>query len=499
MNEADRDTTPRRRGRTFLLVAGAAAIAAAATAALLVNIFERKQEAKNPFFRVVELDENTVDPEVWGKNFPFQYDGYKRTVDQQRTRFGGSEAVPRTPTAADPRSVVAQSRLEEDPRLRTFWAGYAFSHDFNEERGHAFMLLDQRLTGRQRVVQQPGACVHCHASMVKLYRDLGQGDLRRGFDAVNAMKYAEVTQQVEHPVACIDCHEPSTMALRVTRPAFMEGIRAAKAAQGIADYDVNRDATRLEMRAFVCGQCHVEYYFKGKEKTLTYPWYDGLQADQILGYYDREGFADWTHANSGARTLKAQHPEFEMWNQGTHARAGVTCPDCHMPFRRTGGFKVSDHQVRSPLLMVAASCQTCHKASEEELLGRAHVIQEKTFAMRNRAMDAVVALIGDLEKAQHGGTAEETLTLARGYQRRAQFLLDFIEAENSMGFHADQEAMRILGLSLEAARMGQVALRDPAAVPALPVIPPAPATAGAAPSPPPEPAASGVPGGSPAG
>ena len=101
----------------FAAVAVLAAAVAIGVIALLVNIFERKQEARNPFYRVVELNDETEDPAVWGKNFPMQYDGYLRTVDQVRTRYGGSEAVPRTPTAADPRSVVAQSRLEEDPRL----------------------------------------------------------------------------------------------------------------------------------------------------------------------------------------------------------------------------------------------------------------------------------------------------------------------------------------------------------------------------------------------
>ena len=458
----DEERSP-RRPRTLLVATVAAALAAIVTGALLINIFERKQEARNTFFRVVDLTDRTDDPALWGKNFPYQYDAWRRTVDQRRTRFGGSEALPRTPTEVDPRTVVAQSRLEEDPRLRTFWAGYAFSHDFNEERGHAYMLLDQRLTGRQRVVQQPGACVHCHASMVTLYDRLGGGDPVRGFAAVNAMKYQQVTQQVKHPVACIDCHDPATMALRVTRPAFVAGLRALKAGQGIEDYDANRDATRQEMRAFVCGQCHVEYYFRGEEKTLTYPWRDGIRADQIYAYYQREGFADWTHASSGARTLKAQHPEFEMWNQGTHARAGVTCPDCHMPYQRVGAFKVSDHQVRSPLLMIQAACQTCHKASEGELLARAEAIQENTFGMRDRAMDAVVALIGDLEAAASSGRDEPALAPARELHRRAQFYLDFIEAENSMGFHADQEAMRILALALDSARLGQLALRDPAA------------------------------------
>jgi formate-dependent nitrite reductase cytochrome c552 subunit len=121
--------TDKRALRLVVITAVVTAVVAVATLALLINIFERKQEARNPFYRVVELTDETVDPEIWGKNFPMQYDAYKRTVDQKRTRYGGSEAVPRTPTDADPRSIVAQSRLEDDPRLKTMWAGYAFSRD----------------------------------------------------------------------------------------------------------------------------------------------------------------------------------------------------------------------------------------------------------------------------------------------------------------------------------------------------------------------------------
>jgi nitrite reductase (cytochrome c-552) len=436
-----------------------AAVAVIAVAALLVNIFQRQQEARNPFYRVVELDDSTTDPAVWGKNFPLQYDGYRRTVDQVRTRYGGSEAIPRTPTQADPRSVVAQSRLEEDPRLKTMWAGYAFARDFREERGHAYMLDDQTFTDRQVAAQQPGTCMHCHASVYGPYRTLGNGDLMKGFEAMNRMKYQEARTLVTHPVACIDCHDPGTMQLRVTRPGFLEGIRVAKAAQGHPDYDVNRDATRQEMRAFVCGQCHVEYYFKGAEKRLTYPWNKGLRADDILSYYEENGFKDWTHAESGAPALKAQHPEFEMWNQGIHARSGVACADCHMPYERVGAMKISDHHVRSPLLNINRACQTCHHWPEDELRARVHTIQDRTFQVRNVAMDALVALIGDIRQARERGASDADLEAPRRHQRRAQFLLDFIEAENSMGFHADQEAMRVLALSLDDTRKGQVAVR----------------------------------------
>ena len=147
----------------FGLAVGIAALVAIGGLALLVNIMEHKQEAKNPFFRVVELTDDTEDPAIWGKNFPLQYDAYLKTVDQVRTKFGGSDAMPRTPTKADPRSIVAQSKIEEDPRLKKMWAGYAFAIDFREERGHAFMLDDQTFTERQ-TKPQPGTCMNCHAS-----------------------------------------------------------------------------------------------------------------------------------------------------------------------------------------------------------------------------------------------------------------------------------------------------------------------------------------------
>jgi len=436
-----------------------AALVSAGVVALLVNIIQRKQEARNPFYRVVELDDRTVDPAIWGKNFPMQYDGYLRTVDQERTRYGGSEAMPRTPSATDPRAVVSQSRLEEDPRLVTMWAGYAFSKDFREERGHAHMLEDQTFTERQSVAKQPGACLQCHASVYVAYKDLGEGDLELGFNRMNPMPYAEARSRVQHPIACIDCHDPGTMALRVTRPGFINGIRAARAAQGVPDYDVNKMATRQEMRSFVCGQCHVEYYFDGPEKRLTYPWSKGFTADSIYAYYRANGHKDWTHAATGAPALKAQHPEFEMWNQGIHARSGVACADCHMPYMRSGAMKISDHHVRSPLLNINRACQQCHNFPEAEMLARAENIQARHHQMRNLAMDALMDLIGELAAAVAAGRSDADLAAAREYQRHGQFLLDFVEAENSSGFHAPQEAARLLAQSIDLSRKGQLALR----------------------------------------
>jgi nitrite reductase (cytochrome c-552) len=455
-------THPRPPARRWLIVAGVGAVVLTlAVAALLTNIFQRQQEARNPFYRVVQLTDTTEDPAIWGKNFPLQYDDYLRTTDQVRTRYGGSEALPRTPTDADPRSVVAQSRLEDDPRLREFWAGYPFATDFREERGHAYMLIDQEFTERQQVAQQPGTCLHCHASTTVPYMRAGNGDLVRGFEILNPMTFQEARTHVRHPVACIDCHDPTTMALRVTRPAFMEGMRALRASEGIANYDVNRQATRQEMRTFVCGQCHVEYYFRGPEKRLVYPWAKGLTADSMVAYYDSTGHRDWTHGISGARVLKAQHPEFEMFMQGIHARAGVACSDCHMPYKREGAMKISDHHVRSPLLMIDRACQTCHKAPEQELMARVHTIQDRTHEMRNLAIDATLALTHRIAAAVRADSTDPRIAGARDAQWRAQFLTDFVEAENSMGFHASQETARVLLRAIDEARKGEIILGTP--------------------------------------
>ncbi len=465
---SDARTPGGTRLKRFVWLAGllvvVVAVAAFGVTALLVNIFERRQEAREPFFRVVEITDDTVDPSIWGKNFPLQYDLYQRTVDMQRTRFGGSEAIPRTPTDADPRTEVARSRLELDPRLKRMWAGYPFAIDYREARGHAYMLEDQTFTQRHQV-QQYGNCMACHSSAYVAYKQLGDGDIFKGFDIMNQMPYEEARQYVEHPVSCIDCHDPETMELRITRPAFIEGIQVAKAAEGVDDYDVHTMATRQEMRSFVCAQCHVEYYFKGEERRLTFPWHQGLKADEVLDYFDALDFADWTHAETGAPMIKVQHPEFETWSQGIHARSGVSCADCHMPYKRVGALKISDHQVRSPLLNINNSCQTCHRVPENELKERAENIQAKTIEMTDVSMGALIDLIDGIKAGQEGNLPETRLNEARMAQRRASFFIDWVESENSSGFHASQETARLLFKAMDYIRQGQVALAETEAEP----------------------------------
>jgi nitrite reductase (cytochrome c-552) len=459
-------------GRQALYLVMMLVVAAATFGVMLLqhNIATRKREAEQVVFEVVELTEAAVDPAEWGKNFPRQYDGYRRTVDTERTKHGGSDAF---------------QKLDDDPRWRVLFAGYAFGVDYREERGHAYMLSDQDMTERVKQFKQPGACLHCHSSVVPAYRAAGAEagvpdsggfnwpQIVNGFESICAMPYADARKLVEHPVSCIDCHDPATMRLRVTRPGFLAGIQALARSddslphlpsidrwrQGTrgAEYDPNHDASRQELRSFVCGQCHVEYYFKGAGKLLTYPWAGGLNADEIEEYYDVTAeHTDWTHAVSGAKLLKAQHPEFEMWSQGIHARSGVACADCHMPYVREGAIKVSDHHVRSPLLNVARACQTCHRFPEGELKARAEAIQDRTRTLLTRAEAATVDLIHAIESAKNAGVADDQLEPARKLHRRAEWRLDYVAAENSMGFHAPGEAARLLAEAIDFARQGQI-------------------------------------------
>jgi len=477
----------RRRVTVYALIAGICAVAVFLVAGLLTSIFQRKQEAKNPYVRLVEVKEETTDPAAWGINWAREYDDYKRTAEVTRTRFGGSETLPSEKAAAN-------------PWLTRLFAGYAFAIDYRDRRGHAYMLQDQEQTKRVTERKQPGSCVQCHTAVIPTYRRLGGGDVFRGFEAMTRLSYSEAHAEVvktgsedpvaggttmtfkhadgAHPVSCVDCHDPQSMELRVTRPGFIRGIQALAAGpapvphlesierwrQGDRSkpYDPNVDASRQEMRSFVCGQCHVEYYC-GPKVTLFYPWNNGLKVDQIESYYDSykfpdgHTFYDWEHGETGAQVLKAQHPEFETWSQGIHARSGVACADCHMPYKREGAMKVSDHWVRSPLVNVPRACQVCHPYSEGEIQARVAAIQDRTYTLMQRSASAYTDMLDAVAAAKKAGATETQLAPALALQRKAQWRLDFVAAENSMGFHAPQETARVLAESIDYARQGQLA------------------------------------------
>ena len=524
-----------RSGRAILLVLVflVAVIATLLVTWVLITMFGHKQDARTPFVRVTEVTEISTDPEPWGQNWPHQFDGWKATAGDKF--YGGSSALP-------------QSKLETYPWLKRLYAGYAFSLDYREARGHAYMLYDQGVTERVTKKSQAGACIHCHASNTVMYRRIGMEAMGeevteeslaadfnmpaviRGFQEVSKMPYDEVLTLVmqspdgtpgenepavpqapiggftgefkgqevpddhpalaggeAHPVSCIDCHNPDTMAIRVTRPGFVLGMAALaesdeptphipsvekwRRGDRAEPYDPNKDGTRQEMRSFVCGQCHVEYYCANKD-TLEFPWGNGLKMEQLEAHWEQKKFPDgsdfydYKHGETGASIFKVQHPEFELWSQGIHARSGVSCADCHMPYQREGAMKVSSHNVQSPLNNINNACQQCHNDDEVTLREKVETIQGRTLAHMDRAAVAMTDMLDAILEAKAAGASEEQLKPIYDLQRKAMWRLDYISSENSRGFHADQEAVRILGESIDYSRQAQalaVRLRAPEA------------------------------------
>lgn len=513
----------RRKGQAMLLamVFLVAVVATIVVMVVLINIFQHKQEARTPFVRTAEVTEISTDTAPWGQNWPMQFDGWKATAGDKF--YGGS-------------SALTQSKLDEHPWLKRLYAGYAFSIDYREARGHAYMLYDQGVTERVTQKPQAGACLHCHGSTSVLYRKAGLEAMGlpsdeaalaadgfnmpaviRGFEELSRKPYGEVYrmlantpdgtpdsnattfpmppeggytgeiagQPVEaghasmgaaHPVGCIDCHDPDSMRIRVTRPGFMQGIAALAASDAPAPhlpsiekwrksdrstpYDPNRDASRQEMRSFTCGQCHVEYYCADK-MTLTFPWGNGLKAENLESFWDETDFPDggafydYKHGETGAPVYKVQHPEFELWSQGIHARSGVSCADCHMPYQRVGAMKISSHNVQSPLANINNACQQCHNVPESELRDRVLTIQANTSAMTERAAEAMTDMLDAILEAKASGATDADLATVFDLQRKAMWRLDYISSENSKGFHADQEAMRVLAESIDYSRRAQ--------------------------------------------
>lgn len=396
-------------------------------AALLTNIQQRRNEAAvSP--AIIPVAEGEIDPAVWGINYPRQYDSFMRTQDDTiSTPYGGS---------------VPYSKLERYPAMIRLWDGYAFSLDHNEERGHFYAQIDQENTLRVQVVEQPGACANCHAAEVPgLIEEMGWAEM-------NSTPYNELKEKLHYGSSCNDCHDPATMELRITRPALLAGLESA----GI---DIEQ-ASRQDMRTYVCAQCHVEYYFAGEDKILTYPWANGLNIDEIEQYYYDIGFKDWTHAETNAPMIKIQHPEFELASTGLHAQSGVACADCHMPYVREGSVKVSDHWLRSPLTNVNNACQTCHQQDEATLEERIITIQTRTSELLRLSEEAMLEAMDAIMAAQEAGATDAELEVARDFHRRASIRWDFISSENSTGFHSPQESSRVLAMSIDFARQAQL-------------------------------------------
>ena len=508
---------------------------------LNTDISQKQQQQNTAVMskHVVELSDSNPTFDHWGKNFPQYLDMYL-TVEKDTpryTEFGGN---------------YAYSKLIRYPQLTLLWAGYPFSIDANEERGHFWIQVDQMDTARNnkdflnahgfaKFGGQPTACMNCHSGWSPyLYKVVSKGD----WVAFNSAKYWTMIKQVpavegiepnseQHSgphggkrmgVTCADCHNPSDMGLRLTRQAAINAL-VQRGYKPSAEYGI--DAPVAEMRTLVCSQCHVEYYFRPtgtKVKTIgesiandpTKKWWDGTQKTydefdswrdgnepteiEVAGielvfpwtewkkgqpfriemfddYYDkvRDIFpSDWVHKETKAPMLKIQHPESELFSGGVHAANGVACADCHMPYIRKGAFKMTQHNVTSPLQDINAACKACHARQSEEFLKQQIFDIQKSIAFDLRNAEyAIVSLItdiktlrgklGELPAYQTDGKADDAkvskaLTNVLELHRKSSVRADFVGAENSTGFHNPREASRMLLQAVRMAKEGQAEL-----------------------------------------
>ena len=388
--------------------------------------------------------------DAWGKeNYPREYATWKKTkeTDFQSKYLGNA-----------PEDV-----LTERPNMVILWAGYAFSRDYSAPRGHWYTLHDMRKslrTGAPGVGEnkdmQPGTCWTCKSPDVpRMMQEIGVGNYYKS-------KWSELGHEIVNPLGCGDCHDPKTMSLTITRPALVEAFKR----RGI---DV-KTASPQQMRSLVCAQCHVEYYFgeggmPDGNKYLTFPWDKGYTVEDMERYYDQPIFGkddakgpykDWEHKLSKAPMLKAQHPDWELYILGTHGKRGVSCADCHLPYKVEGGVKYTDHQIMSPLKNVAGTCQTCHRDSEEKLKHYVYDHQDKIMEIRNRVEDELAKAHLMTEAALKGGATVEELKTVHTLLRQAGWRWDYGVASHGGPFHAPVETARILSAALDKSLQAQI-------------------------------------------
>jgi nitrite reductase (cytochrome c-552) len=422
--------TIRRKPWVGWLLFGATIVVVFLVGLLGASIVERRTEAVVAGTPVRPLPEFEPRNAVWGEQFPRQFQSYLQTLDTTfASKYGGARH----------RDMLAQH-----PEMVVLWAGYPFSRDYEQIRGHYYSVLDVNRSLRTNV-DMPGTCWSCKSTDVpRLMNEHGVGEFY-------SMRWRELGPEVVNPIGCQDCHDPATMRLRITRPALVEALERMGT-------PVER-ATHQEMRSLVCAQCHVEYYFRPGDNYLIFPWDEnGVDADAQEAFLDRVQHVDWVHSLSRAPMIKVQHPDWELFQQGIHAYRGVSCADCHMPYRREGGVKFTNHHIQSPLADVASSCMVCHGGTEQEMIARVYETQDKIYELRRAAERQLAMLHIEAKAAWDAGATEQEMAPILQIIRSAQWRWDWIAASHGAAFHAPVESGRLLGSSISMAGEGRLQL-----------------------------------------
>lgn len=394
------------------------------------SIVERRQETNLLYQQTKPIADYEPRNEVWGDNFPLQYESYLNTLDTNfRSKYNGNAKI---------------DMLERHPSYVILWAGYAFARDYDQARGHYYAVQDIRKTLRTDV-PQPSTCWTCKSTDVpRVMNKLGVAEFYK-------RPWNELGHEVVNPIGCQDCHDPKTMSLRITRPALVEAMeRRGK--------DMEK-FSHQEMRSLVCAQCHVEYYFdKKNDNYLVFPWDKGTTVEEIEQYYDSIGHVDWVHGLSKTPMLKAQHPDYEIFEMGIHSERGVSCADCHMPYTTKGGVKFTDHQIQSPLNNIANSCQVCHREDQLTLLKNVTDRQDKVMELARNSENTLILAHIEAKTAWESGATEEEMEEVLKLLRQSQWRWDFATAGHGASFHAPLEVARILANALQKGEQARILL-----------------------------------------
>jgi nitrite reductase (cytochrome c-552) len=410
---------------------------------IATSIIERKYESSFAGLEKKDIKENEPRNEVWGQQFPQQYESYMATKDTAfKSMYNGSAMI---------------DELESDPKLVVLWAGYAFSKEYNQGRGHAYAVKDVRnnlrtgsLYPTDTAKGMPGTCWTCKSPDVPRYM------AEKGVAAFYKTSFEKLGPEIVNPIGCADCHDSKTMNLTITRPALVEAFKN----QG---KDI-KTATHNEMRSLVCAQCHVEYYFDKKTVEnpkvpyLTFPWKYGMKAEDMEKYYDEKDFTDWVHPISKAKMIKAQHPGYETFSTGIHAKKGVSCADCHMPYKTEGGTKFTDHHIQSPLNNTQNSCQVCHRDDSKSLMEDVYTRQMSIKQNVESLEDNLVKAHIEAGEAWKLGATEAQMKGILMDIRHAQWRWDYSTAAHGASFHAPVEISRTVASGLAIALDARVKL-----------------------------------------
>jgi nitrite reductase (cytochrome c-552) len=402
------------------------------------------------------VKDGEFDPEEWGKVYPLEYESWLKTRDPKPT--GKSRYKPGWDT-----DKIMYDKLSEYPYLSLLYNGWGFGVEYNEPRGHFYAVKDQIAIDPSRL-KPGGVCLACKSPYHKTFTQKhGMKYLTAKFiDAVSMLP----EKMRETGPSCIDCHKNDTMGLTTNKLHIEKGLEMIG----------KKELSQQEKRIMACAQCHITYYVPRDRDMkvaddVRLPWTGSSWGDISIENIIKDLMTDfqrieWKQTVTGFAMPFIRHPEFELFTrQSVHFKANVACADCHMPYRRTGSYKISDHDVTSPLKADLRSCSQCHTESAVWLRDQVFAIQDRTLSLLNRAgyATAAAAKLFELANARHGaGTAidQALYQKAKDAYMQAFLRLVFVGAENSTGFHNPTEAARVLGDAIAFSSKADALLRQ---------------------------------------